>query len=93
MAKKLQYRAEIEGDRPPFKWRVFKPGTGFTSAAGKKGEANTYAEALFEATQAARVLEAERRHRATVRKEIVLEVDETIQIDDSPDLFDPQIDY
>ena len=80
---KLRYECTITGDVAPFVWKVVKPKSAAnknTSEVSKQGSADTYEDALFQATEAAYEWEHERRHQMTVRYECVLEVDEEITV-------------
>lgn len=74
---KLQYTAEIQGDEAPFRWKLQDP-TGANKTSIASGESETYADAMAAASMAAHDFERRRRHTKTVRKEVVLEVDESI---------------
>jgi hypothetical protein len=84
---KLRYECVIQGHEPPYIWKVIKPksiANKNVSEISKMGSAETYREALEEAGAAAQQWEQERIHKATVRHEVVLEVDIDVPIDDEP---------
>lgn len=71
----LKYLVKIIGHVEPFKWEVDNPthtgmGTGKVS-----GTADSYEDALFQASEAAHQMEHDRKHKTTVRTETIFEVD------------------
>jgi len=67
----IRYTAEIKGHEPPFKWIVQRRADdSVTNLAGEyQGEADSYAEALFQAHESARVAEWRRKYNGTKRVE------------------------
>lgn len=85
VGNRIVYEVCITGDRAPYKWEVIKLGPGTNSSTlADKGEAETLEAACNAATEAARDVEAKRKHAATKEKIRVLEVD--LAKPESPDL-------
>lgn len=74
---KLQYIARITGHEAPFKWELRNPTR--THVVGQTGEADSYEDALFQASAVAHRMEYERIHSNTVREECVFEVDSEVE--------------
>ena len=80
----LKYMVKITGHVAPFKWEVDNP-THVGMGSGKRsGTAETYEDALFEASQAAHQIEHDRKHKNTVRSELLFEVDTDADVEVNP---------